>query len=131
MALHRKLLAPIATLTKAARRIVFLGKPPTNIDARLTNNLNSVNLIASQITQRMAVEAQEILRASAQMGDDMTDLIGRLPPHERSIAINQAQELLDLPVVAITEAWVKVLDMVIQSNKITIERIKKVRTKRG
>lgn len=82
-------------------------------------------LVVNQIQKSMAEQAIEMLRALAQLTDEVTDLAGTLPVGDKTKALNQIQELLDLPMFAYTEAWVQTLKIVIAGNKATIAAAKK------
>ena len=86
---------------------------------------DSANIVLSEIQARIAQEGIEVARAISRLHDEATDVLGTLG--DEGTAINQVQEILDLPAFALTEAWVKVLEVLIQSNEQTIASIKKRR----
>lgn len=87
--------------------------------------IDRTNLIVNEIQKSMAEQAIEMLRAISQLTDEVTDLVGTLPASDKTSAINQLQEILDLPVFAYTEAWVKTLELLIAGNKAAIAASRK------
>jgi len=94
----------------------------------LLRNLRTRRIFfASEVQARIAQEGIEIAKGLQKLHDDATDILGTLG--DEGTAINQVQEVLDLPAFAFTEAWVKVLEVVIRANEDTIKSIKKRRRK--
>lgn len=87
--------------------------------------VSKANIVANEIQASMGQQAIEALRSISTLTDELTDLAGTLPKGERTKAINDIQEALDLPVFAFTEAWVKVIEVMIASNKAAIASARK------
>lgn len=87
--------------------------------------INKTELVVNEIQKSMAEQAIEMLRALATLTDEITDLAGTLPAGDKTKALNQIQELLDLPMFAYTEAWVQTLKIVIAGNKAAIAAARK------
>lgn len=107
---------------------VFFGKRPafrSPISPRVSQLINDANLLANEVQSSMGQQAVEMLKAIQVFHDQATDLLGVLPPGEKTNALNQIQEVLDLPAFAYTEAWVKTLQVMIAANKSTIAAAKK------
>jgi len=79
------------------------------------------NVVALQVQNRFAAEAIEIANSVKALADNLTDLAGALPAGERTTFINQAQELLDVPVNTLAGAWAQTLEVLIGLNKQTIQ----------
>lgn len=103
---------------KKARGRLLVG--PAVVDL-----VSKANIVANEIQSSMGQQAIEALRAISKLTDELSDLAGTLPKGERTAAINQIQEALDLPVFAFTEAWVKVIEVMIASNKAAIASARK------
>lgn len=102
---------------------VFFGRRPTfrtPVRGLSGELISKANIVANQIQMQMGQQAIEMLRAIAAFQDEATDLVGALPAGDRTKAINQIQEIFDLPVFAYTEAWVKTIEVIIASNKAAI-----------
>lgn len=88
------------------------------------------NVVALQVQNRFASEAIEIANSVKALSDNLTDLAGALPPGERTKFINQAQELLDVPVNTLAGAWAQTLETLIGLNKQTIRAARERQRKR-
>lgn len=117
----------LQSLAKGVARFiapVFFGERRGDFSA-LNTVINRVNVVASEIQKSMGEQAIEMLKAIQVMTDEATDLIGTLPPGQRTQALNKLQEVIDLPIFAYTQAWVMTLELMISANKATIARSKK------
>ena len=110
------------------KRFKFTFKDP--VDPKLNEWANRANLVASQIQERFAVEAQSVLKNVIQLQDDLTDIVGTVRITKEVKVIDQAQEILDLPLTAFLEGWIKVLKVVEDSNVQVIKTLKKRRKKK-
>lgn len=121
-----RVVAPV--LFDPKRRGQFSFKDP--IDPGIADLAGRANIVASQIQQRFSEQAIEALREFAKLHDEATDILGTVQINERTTALAQIQEILDVPVAGMVEAWVKVLQVVASNNEATIASLKK-RRKRG
>ena len=120
-----RVVAPTIFDPRVRARLTF-GPP---ITPKLTRALDSFNLVTNQVQLRLSQEGQEALKTFAEATDALTDVIGTLGGKDRLKAVAQLQEILDLPTIAVTQAWIQTLGLVIQSNKAVIASIKKRRGK--
>ena len=89
------------------------------------------NVIALQIQNRFAAEAIEIAKNVAELSDNLTDLAGTLPAGEKARFVNQAQELLDVPINTLAGAWGQTLETLIGLNRQTIQAARERQKGRG
>jgi len=92
---------------------------------------NRANVVALQIQNRFASEAIEIANNIKALSDNLTDVLGTLPAGERTRFINQAQELLDVPVNTLAGAWAQTLETLIGLNRQTIQAARERQKGRG
>lgn len=115
----------ISTVLRAVVPVLF-GKERGRLSFRspvspaLADFASRANVVALQVQNRFAAEAIEIADSVKALSDNLTDVLGTLPAGERSTFINQAQELLDVPVNTLAGAWAQTLQTLIGLNKQTI-----------
>ena len=88
----------------------------------VANFADRANIFTSEVLSRVGQEGIELAKGLQTLHDDATDLLGTLG--NDGTAINQVQEILDFPSFALTEAWIKTLEVMIRSNEDTIRAIK-------
>ena len=110
------------------KRFKFTFKDP--VDPRLNAWANRANLVASQIQERLANEGISVLTNIIELQDDLTDILGTVRVTKEVKVIDQAQEILDLPLTAFLEGWIKTLKVVEDSNIQVIKVLRKRRTKK-
>lgn len=122
-----KTVAPV--IFDPARRGQFSFRDP--VGPGVADALARANIVASEIQERFARETIQILEATSRLGDDLTDLIGTVRINQQVKTLEQAQEILDLPLQAIIQAMVKTLNVVADTNVVVIEKVKARRKQRG
>ena len=91
------------------------------VSPTLAEFADRANIIALQVQNRFAAEAIEIANNVKALSDNLTDLAGTLPAGDKTRFINQAQELLDVPVNTLAGAWAQTLETLIGLNRQTIQ----------
>lgn len=134
MASHRTIQGVLTSLAKAVAPILFdramaaprFGDP---VSPAVADLFARANIVASEVQERFARETIEVLKATSQLGDELTDLLGTVRVNEKTKALNQFQEILDLPLTAVIEAMVKTLTVLADTNQRVIAATKKRRKK--
>lgn len=116
-------IAPV--LFDPKRRGQFSFRDP--IDPGVAELIDKANIFTSEVLARVAMEGVEIAKGVQDLHDNFTDILGTVATKDQSVAVNQAQEILDLPAFAFMEAWIKTLEIVIQSNETIVKKLKKKR----
>lgn len=106
---------------------VFFGEKRGSFEG-FNTVIERANVVVNEIQKSMGEQGIEMIRALQVLVDEATDLVGTLPAGERTGALNQIQEVFDLPVFAYTEAWAKTIELMIAGNKAAIAASRK-RTK--
>jgi len=117
-----RIVAPVI-FDPSKRRLTFTDP----VGPGVADLLGRANIVASQIQERFAREAIEVLKATSELGDQLTDILGTVRINEEVRTINQFQEILDLPLQALVEAMVKTLTVVADTNAVVIAATKKRR----
>lgn len=108
-------------------RISFRGP----ISPAVADFFARANIVALEVQNKFAAEAIEITQNLKDLGDNLTDLAGSLPAGERTAFINQAQELLDVPLNTLAGAWAQTLNTLIGLNKQSVKAAKQRQKERG
>jgi len=101
------------------------------ISPEIADFTSRANVVALQIQNRFAAEAIEIANSVKSLSDNLTDLAGTLPAGEKTRFINQAQELLDVPINTLAGAWAETLETLIGLNRQTIQAARERQKGRG
>jgi len=134
---RNRILEGALALGRTLAPVVFGKEATTRARARgfvspaVNEIIGRTNLVVSQIQKSMAEQAIDMVKAIQTLSDEITDLAGTLPKGERTSVLNQLQEVLDLPVFAYTEAWIKTLEFIVTSNKRSIAAARKERERRS
>jgi len=122
--LHREVVAAVRRVRKVLSKAV-IGGPPTDLGKNLRDNVNRLTLIGVQAQEAFAREGIPLIRNVQEVQDNLTDLVAALPGKDRPKAVNQVQELLDIPFFATLEAMIRTLEILESQSQTTIKNIRK------
>lgn len=115
----------IAEVFRRARTVIGPTKTGSVVSPELEQFVVQANLQASILQMKIAELTKDIFVETANLQDQLTDIVGKLGRTAGIPIIDDLQELLDFPIRRVAEGMAVVVDQVIKGNEVTIKRSRK------
>lgn len=100
------------------------AKPMPLVNPAIVKVLERSELTLLETENRILPILTDLIGSLQSIGDAATDIVAELPGPFRTKAVDQVQELLDLPAYTLLEFVKRTLDIALSSNQETIRGIK-------